>query len=58
VAQRVLVTVLSLPPRRRAPVASARLRRSLRPSQRQQLLGLRMSDIVGATSAFTLVTAR
>src|SRR5262245_12991791 len=34
------------------------LRRSLRPSQRQQLLGLRMSEIVGATCAFTLVTAR
>jgi hypothetical protein len=40
-APRVLVTVPSLPPRRRGVAASARLRRSLLPSRGQDTLGLR-----------------
>jgi len=41
VTRSVLVTVPSLPPRRREVAASARLRRSLLPSRRQDPLGLR-----------------
>ena len=41
VARRVLVTVLSLPPRRRSPAASASLRRALLPSPSGCGLGLR-----------------
>ena len=43
VARRVLVTVPSLPPRRRGPAASTRLRPALLPSCASQALGLRES---------------
>jgi hypothetical protein len=43
VARRVRVTVLSLPPRRSGPAASARLRRPMLPSRARYALGLRDS---------------